>query len=84
MTNKRNNLRRLHSLAPTRAFRKYQARKEQGKWRKTPLKKEEIDEIRRLWSESRANTQTVLANRYRVSQSTISRIIREVFQGKAA
>ena len=82
MHNKRK--RRLHSLAPTRALKKYMARKEKGTWRTTPLRQEEIDEIRKLWGESRLNTQTALANRYRVSQSTISRIIRDVFQGKAA
>lgn len=80
MTNKR----KLHSLAPTRARKKYLARKDKGTWRTTPFKKEEIEEIRRLWSEDRRNTQMVLANRYRVSQSTISRIVRDIFQGKAA
>jgi len=76
--------RRRCNPATSRALKKYLARKEKGNWRTTPLRQEEIEEIRRLWSESRANTQTVLANRYRVSQSTISRIIRDVFMGRAA
>jgi hypothetical protein len=76
-------LRRKRNPGAARVLQKYWDRKNKNAWRVTPLRKEQIEEIRRQW-QMREKTQFELAVHYKVSQSTISRIIRDEFRGKAA